>query len=245
MNKQDYTIQRGHLALTPIQYGVSHMQQPLHIYLPTESFLPNAPRTLVVAGIHGEEAETTTLLSRALRQLPQEQSIQTAVILCANPDGLVTGCRGNAQGVDLNRNFPCSSWSAEPVYSRWTIHESRSVAYSPGAAPASESEVRALLNVIAQLQIQRIISLHSPLGNIDVDVHLDDSPGSDLGPWLSQATGLPLVQNQGYTVTGTLGQWGIENHIEVITWEFARCSMEELSEQYGTILLDIVSGNVS
>ena len=48
------------------QYGASREGNSLHIYLPNEW---GSVRTLVMAGIHGEEAEGTNVLSYALRSI--------------------------------------------------------------------------------------------------------------------------------------------------------------------------------
>jgi predicted nicotinamide N-methyase len=81
--------------------------------------------------------------TRALRQLatPPEH---VAVVLAANPDGLLRGTRANANGVDLNRNFPASNWRAGTVTSRATIDAPSDVVLSTGTAPASEPETQAL-----------------------------------------------------------------------------------------------------
>jgi protein MpaA len=79
-------------------------------------------RLLLFAGLHGEEPETTYALSRALRQLPA-QPRDCGVVLAANPDGLLRGTRGNARGVDLNRNFPARDWQPSPVTHRSTLED--------------------------------------------------------------------------------------------------------------------------
>ena len=80
--------------------------------LPLEVWRPRQEcRLLLFAGIHGEEPETTYALSRALRQLSALPE-HCAVVLAANPDGITRGTRGNANGVDLNRNFPSKDWRA-------------------------------------------------------------------------------------------------------------------------------------
>ncbi len=90
----------GTLPFDPKVYGHSHLGLPLEVWHPSSTC-----KILIHAGIHGEEGETTVALSRALRLLT-EPSPHCAVVLAANPDGLVRGTRGNARGVDLNRNFP-------------------------------------------------------------------------------------------------------------------------------------------
>src|SRR5690349_10489444 len=93
----------GTIPRSPDTYGRSVLGAPLEVWLPA-----GRCRLLAFAGIHGEEPETTFALSRALRQLT-EPSPQCAVVLAANPDGLIRGTRGNARGVELNRNFPSSN----------------------------------------------------------------------------------------------------------------------------------------
>ena len=55
-------------------------------------------------------------------------SVLVAVIAVANPDGLQKQTRTNANGVDINRNFPASNWQSSL----------RKTQYYNGPAPASE-----------------------------------------------------------------------------------------------------------
>ena len=93
-------------------YGRSRGGLPLRVQLPA-SGAPVAG--LLVAAQHGEEAETGLLARRLLERIPGDET-RWAIVQVANPDGLLAGTRQNAAGVDLNRNFPCASWSAEPSY---------------------------------------------------------------------------------------------------------------------------------
>ena len=103
-SRQDW----GTHSLEPDTYGRSRLGLPLEVWRPSGDCT-----LLLFAGIHGEEPETTLALSRALRHL-SVPSPQCAVVLAANPDGLIRGTRGNAEGVDLNRNFPASDWQPSP-----------------------------------------------------------------------------------------------------------------------------------
>src|SRR5574344_1458264 len=96
------------LAIFPFelrQYGVSAEGIPLR-------YLPARERTdlLVFAGIHGEEPETTFLLTRTLRMLKTPPA-HVACILAANPDGLLRGTGAAAPGVDLLPHHDASPWS--------------------------------------------------------------------------------------------------------------------------------------
>ena len=136
---------RSSLLLPFSEYGRSVLGTALR-YIPCAG----ACRLLVVAGIHGEEPETTFLLSRVLRDFERPFE-DVAFVLCANPDGMTLGTRCNANGVDLNRNFPTSNWSADAVYCRSVLEASRDTELSPGIAPGSESETRALVALVERL----------------------------------------------------------------------------------------------
>ena len=153
--------QWGTIPWTPDVYGRSYLGAPLEVWRPRERC-----RVLVFAAIHGEEAETAFTLSRALRQLG-EPSLHCAVVIAANPDGLIRATRGNARGVDLNRNFPAGNWAAAPVTHRSTLDDPSDVLLSPGHHPASEPETRALLALLAGLSPDTVIALHAPLACID------------------------------------------------------------------------------
>src|SRR5438093_1441854 len=65
----------------------------------------NERRTLVVGVIHGNEpAGASIAADLASRRPPPERLLW--VIKALNPDGVAAGTRQNADGGDLNRNFP-------------------------------------------------------------------------------------------------------------------------------------------
>lgn len=113
--------------------------------------------TLLIGGIHGDEAATIVLLeSFAEQQIGRDGAdLPVVVIPLANPDSHARNSRYNARGVDINRNFDFN-WhpeSAEP----------------PGPEPWSEPETRALRDFILKLQPAHIVSLHWALAEIDAD----------------------------------------------------------------------------
>ncbi len=222
----------GTLPWSPTVYGRSVLGLPLEVWRPTARC-----ELLVFAAIHGEEPETTWALSRALRQLV-EPPAHVATVLAANPDGLIRGTRANANGVDLNRNFPASNWRAEPVTSRATLDDPSDVLLSPGAAPGSEPETQALLALIDELAPDAVIALHAPLACID------DANGSALGVRLAVRTGMPLVRDVGYPTPGSFGSWGQEHHVPVITYEFPVIANEDLMRLHVPVLVELLTGSL-
>lgn len=221
--------QWGTIPREPGTYGRSPLGTPLEVWRPQ-----GRCRMLIFAGIHGEEAETTFALSRALRQL-LDPSPHCAVVLAANPDGLVRGTRGNARGVELNRNFPTRDWQPNPVPHRSTLEDPRDVMLSPGPHPGSEPETQALIALIADLKPEVVISLHAPLACID------DANQSALGHWLAERTGMPLVADVGYPTPGSFGTWGGENGVPVITYEFPLSNADALVREHVPVLVELLT----
>jgi protein MpaA len=188
---------------------------------------------LVIAGVHGEEPESTVVLSRALRLL-QNVPEHTAVVLCMNPDGMALGTRGNRRGVDLNRNFPAHNWKSDPVYCRMVLEAPRVTQLSPGSAPASEPETQALLALIEHLNPREILSLHAPLGFVDAP------QPTPLSQHLCENLGLPWVQSPGYETPGSLGSWCEDKGISCITLEFPRDSSEALATNYSAQIANLI-----
>src|SRR5262249_44385820 len=108
-----------------------------------------------------------------------------------NPDGVAADTRGNAHGVDLNRNFSFD----------WT-HLSGGE-YS-GAGPLSEPESRAARRFLSQVQPDLTIWFHQPFGIVD-------ESGGDLfvERRFADPVGLPLVRLPG-RYPGSATRW--QNH---------------------------------
>lgn len=222
----------GTIPWAPTTYGTSVLGLPLEVWRPTKRC-----ELLVFAAIHGEEPETTYALSRALRQLagPPERA---AIVLAANPDGLIRGTRCNARGVDLNRNFPSSNWQSAPVTCRSTIEDPSDVVLSTGTHAGSEPEVQALMALIAELHPDAVVALHAPLACID------DANGSALGRRLAQRTGMPIVTDVGYPTPGSFGSWGGEHEVSVITYEFPLAATEDLMRDHVPVLVELLTGTL-
>ena len=113
--------------------------------------------TLLIGGIHGDEAATVVLLESFVQKYAAEggRDLPVAVIPLANPDSHAHNSRYNARGVDINRNFGFN----------WRIESME----PPGPEPWSEPETRALRDFVLTLQPARIVSLHWALAEIDAD----------------------------------------------------------------------------
>ena len=71
-----------------------------------------APHVYLSAGIHGDEISGPLALLEMLRQTDFFAAFDATIFPMLNPDGLARGVRGNADGIDLNRDYR-NSKSAE------------------------------------------------------------------------------------------------------------------------------------
>ena len=219
---------RGVLRLTSSVYGRSVLGAPL-LFIPSK----RECKLLVIAGIHGEEPETTFLLSRALRAFG-DNFYSVAFVLCANPDGMTLGTRGNANGVDLNRNFKTQNFSTEKVGSRSILEAPRDTLLSPGKAAESEPETQALVALVEKLKPSAILSIHAPMGCVDAPQK------TVLVECLMDAFNLPWLPDIGYKTPGSFGTWCGERGIECVTLELPRMSLEQLFDRYGTAFAEFL-----
>ena len=224
---------RGVLRHATSDYGRSLEGIPLSVYVPDDG----KAQILILASIHGDEAETTVVVSEALRCIPHG-ALRAAVILCANPDGMLRGTRGNARGVDLNRNFPTSNWTPGLVHYKSRANDARDIALSPGAQPASESETRALVSLVAKMNPRAIVTLHAALACID------DAGNSHLGRRLAERCALPLMTEIGYPTPGSMGTWASEQELTLVTYELEAASLYDQKDRHVPVLIDLMTDRI-
>jgi protein MpaA len=108
-------------------------------------------RVLVVGSMHGDEPGGKRVVA-ALARRGAPDGAQMWLVRDLNPDGARRGTRGNARGVDLNRNFP----------HRWrTAPRGR---YFPGPRARSEPETRWLIRLVRDIRPHVTVWLHQPYG---------------------------------------------------------------------------------
>jgi protein MpaA len=150
---------------------------------------------LVVGVIHGDEPAGVRVV-RALRRIaPAVEGAQLWVIRTVNPDGLRAHTRKNANGVDLNRNFPY----------RWQGGVPPSSGYYPGPAPVSEPETRAVMSFVQQINPALSIWYHQPWGAV-LACHGRPATASQYAKLVGMGTSC-----QGSNDRGTAIKW--ENHV--------------------------------
>ena len=116
---------------------------------------PHARTTALVLGeMHGDEPAGVTLARSIIDGRHSIEGINLWVIPTMNPDGYARGTRQNADGVDLNRNWPHN----------WARLKGQ---YYSGPHPLSEPETRAVWKFLKRVRPRYVVSLHQPLDGVD------------------------------------------------------------------------------
>jgi protein MpaA len=184
------------------------------------SFGQGETHYLIVAGIHGGyEGNTVDLANQFLVYLnahPEAIPGGTTLYIVPdlNPDAVARGrnpdARVNANGVDLNRNFPSLNWVANWDHGNcWNERPT-----TGGTSPASEPETRAVVNFVLGHHIEALISYHSAALGIFPGGNPWQPASEKLAGQLNAVTGYPYPPlDVGCTYTGTMADWAVENGV--------------------------------
>lgn len=194
----------------------------------------DAPRVLVVGGIHGDELSSISIVFAWMRELKarQTQTFHWRITPSMNPDGLLRpdAQRTNANGVDLNRNFPTPNWEEESS-AYWVDRTHRNPRRYPGPEPLSEPESRWLFAEIEKFEPDVIVAVHAPYGIVDFD-----------GPSVPPKKLGHLYLNLLGTYPGSLGNYaGVVRGIPVVTVELPSAGSMPTARQQDKIWLDLLN----
>ena len=167
-------------------------------------------KTLIIGCIHGCEPQSKEVCEMYIEENKDKPFMDNSYLLiipCLNPDGLELNTRTNANGVDLNRNFPSNTW--RPVLK----NEDKSP-YYPGVSAGSEPETKIIIDLLKKNNFKKIISIHTNhfIQNPNPPmINFDGEDSMELAEKLGQVIHLPVHSDIGYSTPGSLGTWvGIE-----------------------------------
>jgi murein peptide amidase A len=169
-------------------------------------------RVLLIGGIHGDELTSPEIVLNWIKRLSETDAntYHWKVVPLVNPDGFFAPKpqRTNANGVDLNRNFPTTDWATKAKF-YWEKQVAKDPRRYPGKAPLSEPESKWLHDQIESFKPHAIVSVHAPLGVLDFD-----------GPAPAPRKIGRLYLDQVGVYPGSLGNYsGIQKGVPVVTLE--------------------------
>jgi len=201
-------------------------------YPPLPPRTPQA-RVLLIGGIHGDEYSAVSIVFKWMQKLDRYHSglFHWHVVPLLNPDGLLQkkSSRLNANGVDLNRNFPTPDWLNQ-TRDYWQRRTRKDPRRYPGKAALSEPESRWLYGEIRDFKPDVIISVHAPYGVLDFD-------GPPEAPHKMGYLHLKLLG----TYPGSLGNCaGMQHRIPVITMELPRAGIMPSRGEITRMWVDLI-----
>ncbi len=213
----------------------SSQQTPLLIkeYPPMTERSPQA-RILMLGGIHGDEYSSVTIMFKWMAVLDKYHSglFHWKIAPLVNPDGLLQAKsqRMNANGVDLNRNFP-NGEHKQASLEYWEKRTRKDPRRYPGHEPMSEIETQWMHDLINEFQPDAIVAVHAPYGVVDFDG--PPKPPTHLGPLHLHLLG---------TYPGSLGNYaGKHLNIPVVTVELPYAGIMPSEQEISRIWVDLVA----
>lgn len=189
-------------------------------------------RVLVVGAMHGDELSSASMALHWIQLAEQTPSnAHWRFIPALNPDGLMArpAKRVNANGVDLNRNFPTPNWKRDAkIY--WEQRTRKDPRRWPGPAPLSEPESQYLYDEMERFQPHLIVSIHAPYGVLDFD-----------GPSVPPQRLGRLYLDQVGIFPGSLGNFGgVHKGMPVVTIELPSAFRTPMDAETRQMWLDLL-----
>ncbi len=193
-------------------------------------------RVLVIGAIHGDELSSASVAMHWLKlaelgPADMPQAIHWRFIPALNPDGLLSQPprRVNANGVDLNRNFPTPNWDRD-AKTYWEKRTNKDPRRYPGTKPLSEPESKFVYEQMQRFKPQLIVSIHAPYGVLDFDG--PSVPPSKLGRLYLDQVGI---------FPGSLGNYGgVHKGVPVVTIELPNSTRTPLDAEIRQMWLDLL-----
>jgi protein MpaA len=196
--------------------------------------------TIILCGVHGDEITPIKFCFDILNHLNNivsnknknhsVEEFKNRLIIVApivNPDSFFKKwpSRTNANGVDVNRNFPTRDFKATAM-KIWKNRYRKDKRRFPGTKAMSEPETLFQVNLLKRYGPDKIISVHAPLTMLDYDGPADRHSGGVVGSSANQLLIQMSEQAKGYKIKnypffpGSLGNYaGNERNIPTYTLE--------------------------
>lgn len=204
-----------------------------HVHQDARSTEKSPKKILVFSLIHGDEFPSGSVARSWMERLTLIEPRNTwRVVPVLNPDGLKNKTRYNANGVDVNRNFPTSDWDKEAL-SYWEKKTKKDKRRYPGAKPGTEKETLCAIAHIDDFKPDLILSIHTPYGVLDFDGPKIMPPKYPHIPWKSLGN-----------YPGSLGRYmWVDRSKPTLTIELANTGVAEQLEKFDR--LQDITGDIA
>jgi Zinc carboxypeptidase len=215
----------------PALIGFSAEGRPLEVYI----FGQGEIEDMIVGGIHGGYEWNTIALADQLITYVNDNpdvipsDVTLYILPDMNPDGDARSHdewgRVNANGVDLNRNFPIG-WA--PTWDRSGCYDLTLT--TSGRGPGSEPETRLVMNFIASHKINAVIDYHSAGLGIFPGGTPWDAASLQLAQALASVTTYPFPPiKTGCVYSGTLPDYAVSEGAAAVDMELTNHQDTDLS----------------
>jgi protein MpaA len=180
-------------------------------------FGDGSKQVLVVGSLAGDEPEGVALaesLADHLARFPRRlNDVRVTIVRDPNPDGRARGTSGNAHSVDIDHNFATSDWRKMPANNL----------LASGKKPETEPETRALADLLADLQPDRVIVLGTSSKRAELSFK---GPADALAKRICSEAELKLTPYDPIRHTGSLATLtGKDRQIPTLIYHARPCSM--------------------
>lgn len=223
---------------------------------PTPGLESETETTLIMCGVHGDEITPIKFCFDAIGHLEKVKEgkfidphtnkpadLKGKFVIVApivNPDSYFKKrpTRTNANGVDVNRNFPTKDFKRK-AHKSWVSRYKKDKRRNPGKKAMSEPETVFQVNLIYRYRPDKIISVHAPLTMLDYDGPASEHTGGIVGSRANQLLIRMSEQAKGYRIKnypffpGSLGNYaGNERNIPTFTLELPTSDARKASSYW-------------